>query len=114
MAASQNVRNLYRKLCREISIFGLKRRTQNMAPGKKQAVGKSPTSLNDSAYHTQLREIFALRPCSDRAIKDGEGVVDFLRHQRQYETLLERHGGSSLSQLDRVRLSAQRVGLKVP
>lgn len=41
-------------------------------------------------------------------------VHEFLRNQREYKELLQRYQGGDVDSVERVKLSAKRVGLEVP
>lgn len=46
---------------------------------------------------------------------EAEQIMQYLRAQRQYVTLLERYNpGANMDEEERVRLTARRVGMELP
>lgn len=88
--------NLYRGLYREFSRAA------------KVGQGSSPDFLG------MLRTSFS-KDHTPREIHDAEEMLLFLRSQRKYTELLERYNpGATMSQAERNRLTAKRVGLSLP
>ena len=51
----------------------------------------------------------------NRRLQEGEQYVQYVRAQRQYLTLLERYNpGANMSEEERIRLTARRVGMELP
>ncbi|EME85196.1 uncharacterized protein MYCFIDRAFT_46624 [Pseudocercospora fijiensis CIRAD86] len=101
-------RSLYRRLLRELPA-------------------RSPSILaNPSPVQKHIRSDFANAPNSaslqhqaskpaDRRLDEAEQYVQYLASQRVYTTLLERYNpGMNMTQEDRVRLTARRVGMDLP
>lgn len=66
-----------------------------------------------SPLHNQLRTSFAADTTHTPAV--AEQFVAYLQSQRQYATLVERYNpGMDMSDAERVRLSARRVGMDLP
>lgn len=61
-----------------------------------------------------LRATFAT-PQSPKELHDAREILLFLRSQRKYTELLERYNpGATMTQAERNRLTARRVGLQLP
>lgn len=88
--------NLYRGLYRELRQI------------EKIGQGTSPNFLH------MLRESFAHKQ-TGKELHDASEILMFLRSQRKYTELLERYNpGATMSQAERNRLTARRVGLNLP
>ena len=94
------VRSLYRSLLRELPP---------------RPILRTPRS----SLQTRLRESFSSSPGKTAAVDAetarAEQLVDYLRSQRSYVALVERYNpGMNMSDEERVRLSARRVGVDLP
>lgn len=88
--------NLYRGLYREFRQVS------------KTGQGTAPNFLE------MLRTSFS-REASGKEIRDASEILLFMRSQRKYTELLERYNpGANMTQAERTRLSARRVGLNMP
>lgn len=66
-----------------------------------------------SPVHTQLRASFASENAPTAAV--AEQFIAYLKSQRMYATLLDRYNpGMDMSETERVRLTARRVGMDLP
>ncbi|KAI5861295.1 hypothetical protein GGS23DRAFT_598462 [Durotheca rogersii] len=93
------MRSLYRSLLRELAP---------RAPS-------SPASQARSPLHQRLRQSFSADPTHQHSVEQAEQLVQYLRAQRQYTTLLERYNpGMGMDEEERVRLTARRVGMDLP
>uniref|UniRef100_A0A060TCY7 ARAD1D43318p n=1 Tax=Blastobotrys adeninivorans TaxID=409370 RepID=A0A060TCY7_BLAAD len=139
-----DARMLYRRLYRELSYQALeaskvqtaqlKRREAALAAYRKrlaeqkQAQAEGRDVVNPSPALSKrlkagpLYDSKALRECFTGAAKDpkqtleyGQEVWEYLRSQRTYKDLLARYNpGATMDDEERIRLSAQRVGLALP
>jgi hypothetical protein len=102
-------RSLYRRLLRELPL-------------------RSPSILaNPSLVQQHIRADFAASTSSaslrhqaeskspERKLAEAEQYVQYLSAQRVYSTLLERYNpGINITEEDRVKLTARRVGMDLP
>jgi ATP synthase assembly factor FMC1, mitochondrial len=52
---------------------------------------------------------------TERSLAQADQLVQYLRAQRQYVTLVERYNpGMNMDEEERVRLTARRVGMDLP
>ncbi|KAI0389060.1 hypothetical protein F5Y17DRAFT_156549 [Xylariaceae sp. FL0594] len=97
MSQPARLRSLYRSLLRELPPRPL------TSPD-----GRSP-------LHQKLRQSFSNSAPSEGAVAQADQLLQYLKAQRQYATLLERYNpGMNMDTEERVRLSARRVGLELP
>ncbi|KAI1817284.1 hypothetical protein GGS20DRAFT_533460 [Poronia punctata] len=97
MSQTTQIRSLYRALLREL-------------PPRVLASAESRSPL-----HHKLRQSFSNSASSARAVAQADQLVQYLRAQRQYVTLLERYNtGLNMDDEERVRLSARRIGMELP
>lgn len=101
MEAQAHIRSLYRSLLRELPTRSL----------------KSPPS----PLRTSIRNQFAVIPSNSSPNwalarrQEAEQAIQYLRAQRTYGALLERYNpGADMSEEERVRLTARRVGMDMP
>lgn len=78
-----------------------------------------PVLTSRTGVQARLRETFSAAPPSASApaasAQQAEQLVQYLRAQRQYATLLERYNpGMGMDEEERVRLTARRVGMDLP
>lgn len=68
-----------------------------------------------SPIHVRLRSGFHPETATEKSAVLAEQLVAYLKSQRQYATLLERYNpGMDMSDTERVRLTARRVGMDLP
>lgn len=104
MEAQAHARSVYRALLRELPARSLKQPTSLL----RQSVRKHFQSINESANSRSAEYALARRQELDQA-------VQYLKAQRTYGALLERYNpGADMSEEERVRLSARRVGMNMP
>ena len=107
--ASQ-ARSLYRRILRELparspSILA------NPSPIQQHVRGDFEAVSNDAQTSIQLQ---SQKP-QKRRLEEAEQFAQYLKAQRMYTTLLERYNpGMNMSEEDRVRLTARRVGMDLP
>ncbi|KAI1358064.1 hypothetical protein F5Y08DRAFT_322728 [Xylaria arbuscula] len=97
MAQPARLRALYRALLREL-------------PPRPLASTEARSPL-----HQKLRQGFSVDASRENAISQAEQLIQYLKAQRQYITLLERYNpGMNMDEEERIRLSARRVGMDLP
>ncbi|KAH9988234.1 hypothetical protein F4779DRAFT_277617 [Xylariaceae sp. FL0662B] len=97
MSKSTQLRSLYRSLLREL-------------PPRPLA-----SSQTRSPLHHQLRQTFSRNAPEDHTVAQAEQLLQYLKAQRKYATLLERYNpGMNMDEEERVRLTARRVGMDLP
>ncbi|KAI0120832.1 hypothetical protein F4776DRAFT_665459 [Hypoxylon sp. NC0597] len=100
MSKQSQLRSLYRSLLREL-------------PPK--PLSSASSSRARSPIHQRLRESFSSDAPHEHAVAQADQLVQYLKAQRQYTTLLERYNpGMSMDDEERVRLTARRVGMNLP
>ncbi|KAI1387205.1 uncharacterized protein F4822DRAFT_405736 [Hypoxylon trugodes] len=96
------LRSLYRSLLREL-------------PPKPRS---TPSTQVRSPLHQRLRQSFsgdAPHEPHEHAVAQADQLLQYLKAQRQYTTLLERYNpGMNMDEEERVRLTARRVGMDLP
>ncbi|KAI4859171.1 hypothetical protein F4820DRAFT_440619 [Hypoxylon rubiginosum] len=98
MSKSFQLRSLYRSLLRELPPKPLSSSTRTRSP-----------------IHQRLRQSFSGDPTHDQAVAQADQLLQYLKAQRQYVTLLERYNpGMGMDEEERVRLTARRVGMDLP
>ncbi|KAJ4371237.1 hypothetical protein N0V83_004454 [Neocucurbitaria cava] len=104
MSQAPKIRSLYRRLLRELPSTPQTTRTQHQklsAPSHLQQRIRS--TLSSSSANTSGQ------------IQQAEQFIQYVQAQRTYATLLERYNpGMGMSEEERVRLSARRVGMNLP
>ena len=112
MAASNTqIASLYRRLLRELPIrqpsASLTRSQYRTAHQKLSAPSPLQKRIRDQLSATPARE--------KSQLQQAEQFVRYLQAQRMYATLVERYNpGMGMSEEERVRLSARRVGMDLP
>lgn len=107
--ASQ-ARALYRRILRELPA-----RSPSMLanPSPMQKHIRRDFSLEGSSASDSLA--YQTQKSAEQRMQEGEQYVRYLAAQRVYTTLLERYNpGMNMTEEDRVRLTARRVGLDLP
>ncbi|OTB09327.1 hypothetical protein M426DRAFT_315895 [Hypoxylon sp. CI-4A] len=101
MSKQSQLRSLYRSLLRELPPRPLR-------PSSSSAQARSP-------IHQRLRQSFADDAPHEHAVAQADQLLQYLKAQRQYTTLLERYNpGMNMDEEERVRLTARRVGMDLP
>jgi hypothetical protein len=100
------IRSIYRRILRELPSTPQSTRTQHQklsSPSKLQQRIRSLLSRSDPNANTQSQ------------ILQAEQFIQYVQAQRTYATLLERYNpGMGMTEEERVRLSARRVGMNLP
>lgn len=109
------IRSLYRRFLRELPV---------RAPAIKDPSMRSASNvhfrLTKSSPIQQRVRSYISQPIADSAqtkekLQQAEQFIQFLQAQRMYATLIERYNpGMGMSEEERVRLSARRVGMNLP
>ncbi|KAI3321158.1 hypothetical protein HD806DRAFT_197839 [Xylariaceae sp. AK1471] len=97
MSQPARLRSLYRSLLRELP--------------------PRPLSSPDfrSPLHQKLRQSFSNNASNQHVVAQADQLIQYLKAQRQYTTLLERYNpGMNMDGEERVRLSARRIGMQLP
>lgn len=105
MEPSAHARSLYRAIMRELP------------QSARTSIKSSPSPLR-----TSIRNHFVNNPAASRSPEahlarrqETEQAIQYLKAQRTYGTLLERYNpGADMSEEDRVRLTARKVGMDMP
>ncbi|KAF2400884.1 hypothetical protein EJ06DRAFT_529978 [Trichodelitschia bisporula] len=109
-------RSLYRRLLRELPA-------RPPPPGKRvPPTIRSHLLSNPAPIQSHVRERIIATSLQAKAEDEhaaarqaADQMVQFLRAQRMYATLIERYNpGMGMSEEERVRLSARRVGMDLP
>ncbi|XXG96171.1 hypothetical protein Hte_002450 [Hypoxylon texense] len=99
MSKQSQLRSLYRAFLREL-------------PPKPIS---SSSAQSRSPIHQRLRQSFSGDATHDQAVAQADQLLQYLKAQRQYVTLLERYNpGMGMDEEERVRLTARRVGMDLP
>lgn len=105
-APAPQIRSLYRRILRELPIptTTIPSRTQHHKLS-------SPSTLQK-----RIRDTIAKPPSTSASqIHQAEQFAQYVQAQRTYLTLIERYNpGMGMSEEERVRLSARRVGMDLP
>ncbi|KAI1452076.1 hypothetical protein F4805DRAFT_448841 [Annulohypoxylon moriforme] len=100
MSKQSQLRSLYRSLLRELPP---------------RPLSSTSSSQTRSPLHQRLRQSFADDAPHQHATAQADQLVQYLKAQRQYTTLLERYNpGMNMDEEERVRLTARRVGMDLP
>jgi hypothetical protein len=105
MSTTPQIRSLYRRLLRELPVKDQTTRTAHQklsaaSPLQKRlrAQFSNPTNANQASQEAQ-----------------AEQFIQYVQAQRMYATLIERYNpGMGMSEEERVRLSARRIGMNLP
>lgn len=103
-------RSLYRRFLRELPA-----RTPSILanPSPLQKHIRSDFSQTSNAESPSLAE--QTKKSVERRFEEAEQYLHYLVAQRMYTTLLERYNpGMNMTEEDRVRLTARRVGMDIP
>ncbi|KAK3349947.1 hypothetical protein B0T25DRAFT_549300 [Lasiosphaeria hispida] len=100
MTTPTSLRSLYRSLLREL-------------PARPMLANPRPPL--HQRLHDNFNTTAIALPNADLAAAQAAQLVQYLRAQRQYTTLIERYNpGMGMDEEERVRLSARRVGMDMP
>ncbi|KAI8964521.1 hypothetical protein F5Y11DRAFT_345456 [Daldinia sp. FL1419] len=100
MSKPAQLRSLYRSLLRELP-------PKPLSPSSSSLQARSP-------LHQRLRQAFSSEQPHEHAVAQADQLVQYLKAQRQYTTLLERYNpGMNMDEEERVRLTARRVDREV-
>ena len=105
------IRSLYRRLLRELPA-----RVPSSTTPPTRSIAASRLS-NPSVLQQRIRSFVsdAEEGQTKSQIQQGEQFVEYLQAQRMYATLIERYNpGMGMSEEERVRLTARRVGMDLP
>lgn len=106
---SPQARALYRRLLRELPARSPSL-LANPSPMQKHFRNDFTNAINDSPSLEQETS----KPTAQR-LEEAEQYIQYLKAQRMYTTLLERYNpGMNMTEEDRVRLTARRVGMDLP
>ncbi|KAI4620004.1 hypothetical protein J4E83_005238 [Alternaria metachromatica] len=104
--ATPQILSIYRRLLRELPSTPQLTRTQHQklsAPSKLQQRIRSTLSQANPNTSTQSQ------------LQQAEQFIQYVQAQRMHSTLLERYNpGMGMTEEERVRLSARRVGMNLP
>lgn len=120
-SSTPNIRSLYRRLLRELPITP----SSTPAPRTSTSSAKHRSSSHQklsspSTIQRRIRETFAgtATASSDTAssqLQQAEQFIQYVQAQRMYATLIERYNpGMGMSEEERVRLTARKVGMDLP
>lgn len=126
MSARAVYRSLYRELAKQHVIARTEQEVVNAKKAAamrqyqkmKQATGKATSDLALKPIKFTVLDYDSLE--LRNAVKNsndigyGQEVALFLKHQRVYEELVKKYNDSLIDPDDRLRLSANRVGLDLP
>jgi ATP synthase assembly factor FMC1 len=104
--SAPQIRSLYRRLLRELPIPSttIPSRTQHQ---KLSAPSTLQKRLRDTVTKSSAK--------TQSQIQQAEQFAQYVQAQRTYITLIERYNpGMGMSEEERVRLSARRVGMDLP
>ncbi|KAK3210063.1 hypothetical protein GRF29_44g1528079 [Pseudopithomyces chartarum] len=112
------IRSLYRRLLRELpSPTSTTPSTRSASTSPKHRSTSHQKLSAPSAIQVRIRSSFANSNGADEAsqLAQAEQFVQYVQAQRMYATLIERYNpGMGMSEEERVRLSARRVGVDLP
>ncbi|KAF2874325.1 hypothetical protein BDV95DRAFT_604511 [Massariosphaeria phaeospora] len=119
--ATPQVRSLYRRILRELPSRPTPSTTstpQSRTPDSSQFRSTCHAKLSaPTPLQTRVRESFVAPRSSDirSQMQQAEQFIQYVQAQRMYTTLIERYNpGMGMSEEERVRLSARRVGMNLP
>ncbi|KAI9758842.1 MAG: SCF ubiquitin ligase complex subunit cdc4 [Chaenotheca gracillima] len=106
-ALSNQLRSIYRSILRELPARPLSSPSP-LQRSLRDRVAQRPS--DSSSGHADPSS-----PKTQRALRQAEQYLHYVRAQRMYATLLERYNpGMDMDEEERVRLSARRVGMNLP
>ena len=99
------IRSLYRRLLRELPP------SSNTIPTRTQHQKLS----SPSTLQKRIRDTISTQSATSSQLQQAEQFTQYVQAQRTYLTLIERYNpGMGMSEEERVRLSARRVGMDLP
>lgn len=105
-SASPQLRSIYRRLLRELPTAPQTTRTQHQK--------LSSPSVLQKAIRSSIATPKA-GPSTQGQIQQAEQFIQYVQAQRTYASLLERYNpGMGMTEEERVRLTARRVGMDLP
>lgn len=131
MATAQTqLRSLYRRVLRELpspskphtilshpSQLKLQVRASILSPSQTTATPKSALTAAAVSDPTSASSEFTIhtKKTTEQRIQESEQFVQYVQAQRQYLSLLERYNpGMNMTEEERTRLTARRVGMDLP
>lgn len=108
----RQITSVYRQILRELPI-----RQRTATSSINSSSGAKPTRLSSpSLLQQRIREQLSTeKHTSPSQLAQAEQFVKYMQAQRQYITLVERYNpGMGMSEEERVRLTARRVGMDLP
>lgn len=118
-----HLRSLYRRLLRELPSTPQSTRTQHQklsSPSHLQrhirtALSSAPPTASSSSSSSPTQATPPQPPARPSQLDHAEQFVGYVQAQRSYAALLERYNpGMGMTEEERVRLSARRVGMNLP
>ncbi|KAK8165073.1 hypothetical protein BKA80DRAFT_78393 [Phyllosticta citrichinensis] len=108
---SPQLRSLYRRLLRELPSRPAKHAASTRAS---QSILSNPSPLQHH-IRSSLQTPAEQQPVRTPSVEETEQYAQYARAQRMYITLVERYNpGANLTDEERVRLTARRVGMDLP
>jgi len=111
------VRSLYRRLLRELPTHPFASTATAPASHSKFRSTAHQKLSAPSTVQKRLRDSFVNPVSKNEAaqLAQAEQFVQYVQAQRMYATLIERYNpGMGMSEEERVRLTARRVGMELP
>ena len=103
------IRSLYRRLLRELPSTPQTTKTQHQKLSTPSAIQQRIRT------HLSMPREASKGSSAQSQIQQAEQFVQYVQAQRTYATLLERYNpGMGMTEEERVRLSARRVGMNLP
>ncbi|KAF2449658.1 hypothetical protein P171DRAFT_427833 [Karstenula rhodostoma CBS 690.94] len=114
-SSTPQVRSIYRRLLRELPSPGSPTPSTRSATTPPKFRSSSHQKLSaPSAIQKRIRDTIS-KANSASQMAQAEQFVQYVQAQRMYATLIERYNpGMGMSEEERVRLSARRVGVNLP
>lgn len=112
MSSAPQIRSLYRRLLRELPI---KDQTTRTAHQKLSAASPLQKRLRQSFTTPATSQSQSPEHLAASQEAQVEQFIQYVQAQRMYATLIERYNpGMGMSEEERVRLSARRIGMNLP
>ncbi|KAF2036495.1 hypothetical protein EK21DRAFT_105815 [Setomelanomma holmii] len=110
-SAAPQIRSLYRRILRELPLPSANNTSSAIPSRTAHHKLSSPSTLQK-----RIRDTIVRQPASATSqIQEAEQFAQYVAAQRTYITLIERYNpGMGMSEEERVRLSARRVGMDLP
>ncbi|KAG9189081.1 hypothetical protein G6011_05949 [Alternaria panax] len=108
MSQTPQIRSIYRRLLRELPSTPQTTRTQHQKLS-------APSKLQQRIRQTLSRQPPNGHASATSQIQQAEQFIQYVQAQRTHSALLERYNpGMGMTEEERVRLSARRVGMNLP